>query len=45
MDESAIEAPVGGFTPLSEASSDLIGQLRDAIPPIYDPEYGPRDAL
>ncbi len=35
----------GGFTPLSEASSDLIEQLRDAIRPIYDPVYGRHDAL
>jgi hypothetical protein len=35
----------GGFTPLSEASSDLIEQLGDLIPPIYDPVNGPHDAL
>ncbi len=30
----------GGFVPFPEASDQLIAELTDAIPPIYQPEYG-----
>ena len=35
----------GSFTRLSEASPQLIRNLRDAIRPIYNPEYGDADGL
>ena len=35
----------GGFVSLAEASDELIGELRDAIAPIYEPTYGEASEL
>lgn len=40
LDEVVFDTFDGSFVPLSTASAGLIEQLRDAIPPVYEPRYG-----
>ena len=40
LDEVVFDLFDGSYVPFSEASGELVEQMRDAIVPIYEPAYG-----